>query len=85
MSAPDTAREARLRWLCRRGTRELDALLSRFLDTQYRDCPPAIQDAFERLLEWHDPDLFDCLLGRSGTGDAELDDVVARIRDASGC
>jgi antitoxin CptB len=73
----------RLRWLCRRGTRELDALLSGFLDGPWADSPDSVRQAFARLLEWPDPDLYDCLIGRRATGDPELDDVVARIRAAA--
>lgn len=76
--------ESRLRWLCRRGTRELDVLLTRFLDEGYAASSPTVQQAFERLLEWPDPELYDCLIGRRSTGDPELDHVVARIRDSAG-
>lgn len=75
--------ESRLRWFCRRGTRELDVLLTRFLDDGYAVSPPEVQRAFERLLDWPDPELYDCLIGRATTGDAELDDVVARIREST--
>lgn len=76
--------EARLRWLCRRGTRELDVLLGRFLEERYAASPPAVQAAFARLLEWPDPELYDCLTGRGESGDPELDDVIARIRQNAG-
>lgn len=76
--------DRRLRWLCRRGTRELDALLTGFLDGPWRESPASVQAAFARLLEWPDPDLYDCLIGRRTTGDPELDDVVARIRAVAG-
>jgi len=76
--------EARLRWLCRRGTRELDVLLGRFLDERYAASPVAVQVAFARLLEWPDPELYDCLTGRRASGDPQLDDVIARIRETAG-
>lgn len=75
------ASDSRMRWLCRRGTRELDTLLTRFLEQAYPHSSPGARAAFERLLDWPDPDLYDCLIGRRDTGDPELDDVVARIRD----
>jgi len=76
---------ARLRWLCRRGTRELDQLLGGFLEREYEHAPPETRAAFERLLDWPDPDLYECLTGRRDTGEPELDDVVARIRRCAGC
>ncbi len=79
-----TGAPRRLRWLCRRGTRELDMLLAGFLERGYEDSPPAAKAAFERLLEWPDPELQACLFGQRDTGDPELDDVVARIRDTAG-
>jgi antitoxin CptB len=53
----------RLRWRCRRGMRELDVLLLRFLE---RDWPAAGEDeraAFRALLERQDPDINALLLG----------------------
>jgi antitoxin CptB len=74
---------ARLRWLCRRGTKELDLLLTRFLDESWDDAPPATRAAFARLLELQDPELYALLTGRADAPDPELADVVDRIRVAS--
>lgn len=71
---------ARLRWRCRRGTKELDLLLGRFLERAYADAPPAVQRAFRRLLECQDPELYALLSGRMSANDPELADVVERIR-----
>lgn len=73
--------DARLRWLCRRGTKELDVLLGRFLEHAHADAPPAVKRAFERLLECQDPELYALLSGRVRTDDPELADVVERIRN----
>lgn len=75
---------ARLRWLCRRGMKELDELLARFLEQGYEAAPPAARAAFERLLEAPDPELYALLTGRRDPADPELADVVARIRYAAG-
>lgn len=72
----------RLRWRCRRGMKELDALLSRWLE----QCWPGADDSrrrdFEWLLEQPDPDLVDWLIGGArprGSGRARLvDDIVRR-------
>lgn len=74
---------ARLRWLCRRGTKELDLLLGRFLERDYTDASPSVQRAFERLLECQDPELYALLSGRVHTDDPELAHVVERIRDCN--
>jgi antitoxin CptB len=71
----------RLRWRCRRGMRELDVLLARYLDERFCSAPPAEQEAFRRLLETQDtvihayclgseppPPRFAALIGRITAG-----------------
>ena len=76
----DTVREfGRLRWHCRRGMRELDVLLTRYLDEVYRDDPPERQAAFRRLLEAPDPVIYGYFLGRDEPQELELRALVRRI------
>ena len=70
----------RLRWNCRRGMRELDVLLSGFLDHRYPDLPPPLREQFARLLELQDPEIWSYLLGRSEP-EPELADIVRHLRD----
>jgi len=56
---------ARLRWRCRRGMRELDVLLERYLTGRYPALGPAEQDLFRRFLELPDPDVAALLLGHT--------------------
>lgn len=71
--------DSKLRWRCRRGTRELDIVLLRFLDEIFPDLSEAEQDAFESLLEQQDPDLAAWILaGRPPP--AEWETVIAKIR-----
>ena len=82
-SSPESrsaAERARLRWLCRRGMKELDELLARYLDSRYTQADAAERRGFARLLELQDPDLYELLLGRVEADDAEVADVVRRIR-----
>lgn len=78
------AERPRLRWLCRRGMKELDELLAGYLEQGYEAAPPAVRTAFERLLEAPDPELYALLTGRMDAPDRELADVVARIRHTAG-
>jgi antitoxin CptB len=55
--------DGRLRWRCRRGMRELDILLTRYLDERYGIAPAAEQDAFRTLLDAQDPVLYAYCLG----------------------
>ena len=63
---------SRLRWRCRRGMRELDALMSGYLDNAYETASAADQARFRALLEWPDPDLFRFLLGKDTVDDSGL-------------
>jgi antitoxin CptB len=72
---------ARLRWRCRRGMRELDALLTGYFERGYPRAVAAERDAFARLLELPDPELFGYLVGRAETAEEPLRDVIARIRN----
>jgi antitoxin CptB len=72
--------KSRLRWKCRRGMKELDVLLERFLDAQYDATDASRQRAFATLLEMEDPDLYACLLGQQEAPTTELKDVIESIR-----
>lgn len=74
------ARVARLRWRCRRGMRELDALLIAFVDRSASGLAEAEMAAFERILELPDPVLHSYLLGRSAPADAATTELIERIR-----
>lgn len=74
------ARVARLRWRCRRGMRELDALLLAFVDRAAAGMTEAEMSAFEAVLELPDPVLHSYLLGRSDPKDAHIAALLERIR-----
>lgn len=55
---------ARLRWRCRRGMRELDMLLSGFLEQHYAGADFDLQKAFSSMLEELDQDILDWIMQR---------------------
>jgi antitoxin CptB len=71
---------ARLRWRCRRGMRELDVMLGRYLDRVWPGASAAERGAFVQLVDLQDPELFDYLLGRTTPDEVPLRAVVASIR-----
>lgn len=82
--------ERKLRWLCRRGMKELDVLLTRYLDARWPEAGERERAAFAQLLELQDPELW-ALLTESDRGAREraplqrdLEDVVERIRNLPG-
>jgi antitoxin CptB len=53
----------KLRWRCRRGMKELDVLLARYVDERFCGASSLEQEAFRRLLETQDAVLYDYCLG----------------------
>jgi len=71
----------RLRWRSRRGMLELDLLLLPFFDEVFAELESGEQQAFIKLLEQDDPDLWDWFSRKSEPGDPELAALVKRILD----
>ena len=70
----------RLRWMCRRGMKELDVLLERWLE---RHGPTATAEAlarFEALLQWQDPELVRYLIAGEVHSDPDLAALLQSIR-----
>lgn len=84
-AAPTMAsRIKRLRWRCRRGTRELDALLAGWLE-QHGTAPDEAQvEAFDALLDEQDPELWDWLMGNAEPPREDWRTIVADIRRRAG-
>ncbi len=66
---------------CRRGMRELDVLLERYLKERYPSAPAAEQQAFVALLEAPDPQLFAYVVQREVPDDPDWAHVIARLRN----
>lgn len=80
-AAGDDAKELqRLRWRCRRGMRELDALLVRWLERERPGASDAERGDFLRLLDCEDDRLWRWFLGHETPPDDALDALVQRIR-----
>ena len=71
---------ARLRWRCRRGMRELDVMLTRYLDRVWPTASSAERAAFEQLIEMQDPELFGYLVGRTVPAEESQLAVINCIR-----
>ena len=79
MSAEDTELK-RLRWRCRRGMRELDQLLNRWLDREWAMSSEGERGVFLRLLDCEDDRLWRWFLGHETAPDVDLDSLVQCIR-----
>lgn len=69
-----------LLWRCRRGMRELDMLLLRWLHARWRDSSAEGQNDFRELLACEDDQLWDWLLSRSRPAAKPLQQLVDEIR-----
>ena len=70
----------KLHWRCRRGTRELDALLGGWLDAHAATLDAMQFAAFDALLDEQDPELWDWLMGHAEVPRADWRAIVADIR-----
>jgi antitoxin CptB len=80
--AGDTPSLGRLRWRCRRGMKELDSLLSGWLDGDWPLASAEQRAAFERLLEAEDNDLWRWFTGREAPPNPQERALVEAIRTA---
>lgn len=71
----------RLRWRCRRGMRELDQLMLRYLDQRWSIAEDAERVLFLQLLDCEDDKLWRWFMGRERPENAELDAIVTLIAD----
>lgn len=74
---------SRLRWQCRRGLKELDLLLERYLREDFAAAPVSEQQAFAVLLDLPDPVLLAYVMGRDQPATPEQQHVVESLRRAS--
>ena len=70
----------RLKWRSRRGLLELDIIFERFWKGAGAEMTQADAAALERLLLLPDNDLLDLVMGRAQAPDAELRDMVHKLR-----
>ena len=68
-----------IRWRCRRGTRELDEILTRFVDKEYDAMDESEKWEFVRLLDTEDPLLAGWLCHQQVPEDQGLENIVRRI------
>lgn len=68
-----------LQWRCRRGTKELDVVLIRFLDTHYSSMSDTELNHFDQLLENQDTVLWDWFCGHAEPDSAIENELVQKI------
>jgi antitoxin CptB len=76
----EAVEQRRLRWRCRRGMRELDQLLTRWLDRDWPTASESERGVFLRLLDCEDDRLWRWFLGHETAPDVELASLIQRMR-----
>ena len=71
---------SRLRWRCRRGTKELDIVMNRYLAERYSTASAEEQASFNALLDVEDPIIFDMLLDKTTSNDPNQQALVEILK-----
>ncbi len=79
MSNADEVEFRRLQWRCRRGMRELDQLMQRYLFQVWPGASEAERGVFLRMLETEDDKLWRWFMGYEHPSDEELARLVDHI------
>ncbi len=69
----------RLTFLCRRGMREMDMLLDRWLAQKFASASDAQLAVFQRLLDTEDDELWDWMIGKQTPADTEIKALISEI------
>jgi len=72
---------SQLRWHCRRGVKELDVVLTNFLENHYLDSAIDIQQAFKTLLKLEDPILLSLVMGHHKIDDEAQNHVLDKMKN----
>lgn len=76
-----TESPGRLAWRCRRGMKELDLVLTRYLREHWSTASSAEKAGFEQILELPDPLLVAYLLGREQAPDPAMERLLVVLRE----
>ena len=72
----------RLLWRCRRGMKELDVLLERYVRFHLAEASTEERQVLTRLLALPDPELADYLFGHAAADEPRLARLIAAIQGA---
>ena len=70
-------------WKCRRGTKELDILMTNFYHDFYKTASQDQKDGFIKLLSLEDPVIYDLLLNKISLKDIAVNEIADMIRNMS--
>lgn len=77
----DDKHASHIRWQCRRGMLELDALLLNYFDNHFKELPTEDRITFENMLRYSDQDLYDWILETSQPPSVEISEMIQVIKN----
>ncbi|MCL1623552.1 succinate dehydrogenase assembly factor 2 [Moraxella sp. Tifton1] len=80
MSGEPTLAQRKIIYQARRGLKELDYYIDPYVKLNYLTAPSDEQRAFERLVEYEDPDLLLFFLGQERPDDDEVSALIERMK-----
>lgn len=73
--------KARVKWFARRGMKELDVLMERYLEHRYDVAPEIERQAFVELMRAEDPDIWAWVMGfQDMPTQPEIANVIEQLR-----
>ena len=71
----------RVRWLCRRGMKELDLVINRFFESDYDSLSDQEQLEFKNFLNLEDPQIFSWIMGRTSPEEKSHIAIIDKLRN----
>jgi len=75
----DSIELSKIKWRCRRGTKELDFLLLNYFNQKYTIADAEDKEAFLHLLEFQDPALIEFFADPKKIQDPEIQRIISEI------
>ncbi len=72
---------SQMKWRCRRGIKELDIILGKYLEEHYNSASQNEQEAFRELLNLEDPVLYSFLLDTAEPENPELIALITQLKN----
>ena len=75
----DSIELSKIRWRCRRGTKELDHLLLSYFKNHYQDANESEKASFEEILSLQDPVLIEMFADPQCIQDKNMQQIIIQI------
>ncbi len=77
----ETRQLNRVRWLCRRGMKELDIVMNRYRENNYDTRSTEDKQHFREFLGLDDPDIFSWIMGRGQPENPHYATIIKQLQN----